>query len=144
VLTHTHTHTLSLSLSHTHTRTHSQVVRKTAEKCSIPVTNFIPDAAVQKPAPQQSSTLALQPPAVPQNVNANAAEAKISKLKKELAWVKRERLLQKQTQTQAPVMKRAAPAALEEAVQHEQARVNALKAQIAALQQEKASLTDRL
>jgi hypothetical protein len=124
---------------------YAQVVRKTSEKCSIPVVSFIPEASAKKPAPQQPVTLATAAPVVPKNVDANAAEMKIAKLKKELSWVKRERLLQKETTPNAPVAaKRAAPVALEQAVQHEQARVNALKAQIAALQQEKASLTDRL
>jgi hypothetical protein len=139
-LKHTCIYTLNI-----HIHTHTQVVKKTSEKCSIPVVSFIPEAAAaaKKAVPQQAVTLATAAaPVVPQNVNANVAEMKIAKLKKELSWVKRERLLQKET---APVAaKRAAPVALEEAVQHEQARVNALRAQIAELQQEKASLTDRL
>lgn len=142
------------------------VVKKVSEKCEVPVSDFIPDAS--KPAEEAGSepvAPAAAASAPSQSLSSRQekddasdggnAREKIAKLKKQLAWVKRERLLKKESaSTSAPASPKAAwdkgsssgskAAAQHGAVAKEQAKVNQLKATIAALQQEKAKLTGTL
>jgi len=125
------------------------VVRKTADKCKLPVESFIPDSALAQEAPPaaKGGDAKLSAPDAGGAPEAKAAggsggAAKIAKLKSELAWVRRERLLKKESKAAGPA--RGGKGAIRKAVEKEARHVSSLRAEIAALQQEKARLTGTL
>lgn len=129
------------------------VVKSTSEKCQVPVESFIPDSTKAAAKPAAMKMASASSGAEEQSSTSEAAGgaalggdagAKIAKLKSQLAWVKRERLLKQESTKPGARAAWDGGNKIRAAVAKEQTKVDMLKATIAALQQEKARLTDTL